>query len=96
MIYAAPRKVGDMDKTIYATKVDEYTIRSDILNRTLKNLTLLELGDDIFLLLLELSLDESLVRNNNVLKLLVDLNDLEFHGLAYEYIVVTDRLNIDL
>ena len=26
VVYAAPREVGDVDKTVYATKVDEYTI----------------------------------------------------------------------
>jgi len=30
--YAAPRQVSDVDQSVYATQVDEYTIRCDILN----------------------------------------------------------------
>ena len=94
--YAAPRQVGDVDQTVYATQVDEYTVRCDILDNTLEYLSLLEFADDFLLLLFQLSLDESLVRNNDVLEFLVDLNDLEFHRLANEYIVVADRLHVDL
>ena len=82
--YAAPRQVGDVDQTVYATQVDEYTVRCDILDNTLEYLSLLEFADDFLLLLFQLSLDESLVRNNDVLEFLVDLNDLEFHRLANE------------
>ena len=57
----APREVSDVDQTIYATKVDEYTVRGDVLNGTLQDLALLQLRDNIFLLLLQLSLNESLV-----------------------------------
>ena len=34
IVYAAPRKVGDVDETVNATKVNEYTIRGDVLDRT--------------------------------------------------------------
>ena len=85
-----------MNKTIYATKVDEYTVRCDVLNSTFNNLTLLELWHDLLLLLFEFSLDKNLVRNHNILELMVDLNNLEFHCLVYEYIVITDWLNVDL
>ena len=57
----APREVSDVDQTIYATEVDEYTVRGDVLNRTLQDLALLQLRDNIFLLLLQLSLDEGLM-----------------------------------
>ena len=36
------------------------------------------------------------MRNNNVLKFLINLNDLEFHGLAHEDVVVADRTHVDL
>ena len=45
-----------MNQTVYATEVDEGTIRGDTLDDTLEDLTLLELGDDLLLLLLELCL----------------------------------------
>ena len=96
IVHAAPREVGDVDKTVNAAQVDEYTVAGDVLNSTLEYLTLLELGDDFLALLLELGLDECLVRNNNVLVLLVDFNNLEFHGLVDKHVVVADGLNVDL
>ena len=94
--YAAPRQVCDVDQTVYATQVDEYTVRCDIFNSTFKYLTFFKFTDDFFLLLFQFSFDKSLVRNNHVLEFLVDLNNLEFHSFANEYIVVADRLNVDL
>ncbi len=85
-----------MDKTVHTAQVDEDTVRCDILDCTFQHLALFELGDDLLLLLLELCLDKRLVRHNHVLELLVDFHNLEFHGLAYEDIVVADRLHIDL
>ena len=85
-----------MDQTIYATQVDEYTVRSDVLDSSFQYLTFFQLRDNVFLLLFQFSFDKSLVRNNHILEFLIDLNDLEFHSLTNEYIVVADRLNIDL
>ena len=93
---AAPREVCDVDESVNTAEIDEYTIRGDVLNGTLKNLTLLELRDDLALLSFELSLDESLVGNNNVAELLIDLHNLELHGLAHEYVVVADGVHVDL
>ena len=36
------------------------------------------------------------MRNHYVTELLIDLNNLELHGFAYEYIVVTDRMYVYL
>ncbi len=91
-----PREVGDVDKTVDTTKVNEYTVGGDILNSALEDLTLLELGDDLLLLLLELGLDKGLVRDDDIAELSVDLNNLELHGLADEDVVVADGLDIDL
>ncbi len=43
-VYAAPRQVCDVDQTVNTAQVDEYTVRSDVLNGTLEDLTLLELA----------------------------------------------------
>ena len=61
IIYAAPREVGDMDESVNTTEVNEYAVRSDVLNSTLEDLTLLELTDDFLLLSLKFLLDKSLV-----------------------------------
>ncbi len=92
----SPRKVSDVDQTVYATKVDEYTVRCDIFNSSFKNLSFFEFTDDFFLLLFQFSFDKSLVRYNNVFEFLVDFNHFEFHCFANEYIIVADRFNVDL
>ena len=93
---ASPRKVCNVDQTVYATKVDEHTVRCDIFNSSFKNLSFFEFTDDFFLLLFQFGFDKSFVRNNNVFEFLVDLNNFEFHCFANEYIIVTDRFNVDL
>ena len=50
-----------MDKSVNTAEVNEYTVTCDVLDCTLKNLSLLKLTDDLALLLLELSLDKCLV-----------------------------------
>ncbi len=94
--YAAPREVCDVDESVNTAEVNEYTVRSDVLDSTFKNLTLLQFADNLFLLCFQLSLNECLVRNNNVAELLVDLDNLEFHSLAYEYVVVAYGVNVNL
>ena len=96
IVNTAPRKVCNVNQAVNATKVDEYTVRSDILNCSFKNLTLFKFSDDVFLLLLKFCFNKSLVRNDYILKFLINLNDLEFHCFTNEYVIVADLLNVDL
>ncbi len=96
IVYAAPRKVGDMDESVNTAEVNEYTVRSDVLNGTFEDLTLLKLADDFFLLCFQLSFDKSLVRNYYIAELLIDLHNLEVHGGAYELVVVAYGVNVNL
>ena len=96
IVDAAPAEVGDVDESVHAAKVDEDTVARDVLDRTLQDLTLLELRDNLLLLGLELLLDEGLVRNDDVAELLVDLHYLELHRLADELVVVAYGMNVDL
>ena len=57
VIYAAPRKVSDVDETIDTTEVDEYTIRCDVLDSTCQYRTLLEACHDLFLLSFDFGLN---------------------------------------
>ena len=59
--YAAPREVSDMYESVNTTEVNEYTVRCDVFNSTLEDLTLLKVRDNLLTLCLELSLDECLV-----------------------------------
>ena len=96
IVYATPRQIGDVNQTVHATQVDEHTVVGDVLDGTLEYLTLLELGHDLFLLLFELGLDECLVAHNNIAEVLVDLHDLELHGLVNVVIIVADGAYVDL
>ena len=96
MTYTAPAHISNMHKSVYTTKVNEYTVRCNVLNSTFKYLTFLKTFDDNSFLLLKLSLNKCFVRYNNVLKLLVDFHNLEFHLLTYVLIKVTYRLHINL
>ena len=93
---AAPAEVCDVDETIDTTEVDEHTVGGDVLDSALEHLTLLQLGDDFFLLCLQLGLDEGLVADDDIAIFLIDLHDLELHRLANEDIVVADGLDINL
>ena len=85
-----------MDQAVHAAQVDEYAVGGDVLDGTLEDLSLLELGHDDLLLSFELGLDEGLVRNDHVAELLVDLDNLELHGLVYIYVVVANGFHVDL
>ena len=96
VVYAAPRKVCDVYETVDTTQVDEYTVGSDVFNGSLKHLAFFEFGDDFAFLLLEFGFDESFVADNHVFEFGVDFNNLEFHGLANEDIIVADGFDVDL
>ena len=96
IVDAAPAQVGDMDESVHTAQVDEYAVRGDVLHGTLQDLALLQLRDNLLLLSLELLLDESLVRNDHIAELLVDLHHLELHRLTNELVVVAYGMNVNL
>ena len=85
-----------MDQAVYAAKVHEHAVRGDVLDSTFQYLAFFQLGHDFGLLLFDFVFDKSLVRNHHVLVFVVDLDNLEFHRLVDEHIVVADGLHIDL
>src|SRR5690606_37171490 len=96
VVDTAPRKVSDVDKSVNTSKVDEYTVRSNVFNNTFKYLAFFKLPDDFFFLYLDISLDKSLVRYNYVFEFMVDFHNFKFHSFIYILIVITDRLNVYL
>ena len=96
MVHTAPAQVGDVDQAVYAAQVDEYAVRGDVLDGTFEDLAFFELRHDLLLLCFELGFDQRLVRYDHVAELLVDLHDLELHGLVYVNVVVADRFHVDL
>jgi hypothetical protein len=49
VVNSTPRKICDVNKTINTAEVNEYTIRCDVLNSSLKNLSLLKVRDDLLI-----------------------------------------------
>ena len=92
----SPGKVGDVDETVNTAEIDEYTVVGDVLDGSFKDLSLLELADELSPALLLLCLEKSLVGYDDVAELLVDLDDLEVHCLVDISIVVADRLDVNL
>ena len=66
MCNPAPWKVCNVNKPVNATKVNKYTIRSDVFNCSFKYLTFFKFTNDIGFLCLKFGFDKSFVRNNNI------------------------------
>ena len=76
IVDSTPAEVSDVDETVNTTEVNEDTVVGDVLDSTLKDLSLLELADELSPAGLLLSLEESLVRDNDIAELLIALDDL--------------------
>ena len=85
-----------MHQTVDAAEVDEHTVRSDVLDRSFEHLSFLQAAYDHALLLFEFCLDECFVRYDDVLELLVDFDNLEFHLLTNVNVEIANRLHIHL
>ncbi len=96
MVDTAPGQVGNVDKSVYTTQVDEYPIRGNILNDTFEYLAFFQLTDDLAFLLFDICFDKGFMGNHHVFEFLVDLYDLEFHVFSNVLIVIADRFYIDL
>ena len=96
MAYAAPRQVGDVNKSVNTAKVDKYAVAGDVLDGTFEYLTFFELRDNYFLLSFEFGFDEGFVRNDDVTEFFVDFDNLEFHGFVNVVVVVADGFDVNL
>ena len=85
-----------MDESVHTTKVYEYTVARDVLDSTLENLSFFKFRNDFLLLCFKLSFNKSLVADDNVAELLINLNHFELHGLSDKYVVVADGVYINL
>ena len=85
-----------MNQTVNTAQVNEYAIRGDVLDDTFEYLSFFEVRDDFNLLCFKFVFNKSLMGYNHVLVGLVDFHNLEFHGLVDEYVIVSDRFDIDL
>ena len=96
VVDTAPGEIGDVDETVHSAKVHEHTVVGDVLDLAFEDLTLLQFADEFSPLGFLLSLEQSFVRDDHIVELLVDLDDLEVYRLTDELIVIMDRLDIDV
>ena len=92
----SPRKVSNVNQSIYAAKVNEYTVACDVFNHTFQYLSFFKARHDLLLLFFQLSFNKRFVRNNYVLEFVVNLNNFQFHNFSNVNVVITNWLNVDL
>src|SRR6056297_696875 len=96
MVDTRPAKIGNVNKSVNSSKVNKYSVRSDVFNSTFKYLTFFKLTDNFFLLFFDIGFNKRFVRNHNVFEFVVDFHNFEFHCFSYVSIVITDRLHVYL
>jgi hypothetical protein len=92
---AAPCQIGDVQQAIDATEVDEGTVIGDVLDHALDDAAFLEGRQQRIALFANAGFENGTARNNHVVALAVELDDLEFVGLAFVRRGVLDRTHVD-
>ena len=85
-----------MNQTIYTAKINEYAVRRNILNRSLKNLTLFKFRDNFLFLSFKFCFNQCFMRNHYILIFLINFYNLEFHCLTDKDIIITYWFYINL
>ncbi len=93
---AAPAHVGDMEQAIHAIQIDERSEIGDVLDDAFADLPRLDALQQVAALLVPLFLDELPARQDDVLAVQIDLEDLEIVGLAQILVEVLGRLDVDV
>ena len=95
MLDTLPGHIGDVQQAIDSTKVNERTVVGEVLDDTLDGVAFLQLGEQFLAFCRVFRLDNRTTRNNHVVALLVELDDLELEALAFEVTRIAYRANID-
>src|SRR6185312_3661140 len=82
--HALPRHVGDVQQAVDAAEVDERTVIGEVLDDALDDRAFLQALEQLFALLGELALDDRATRDDDVVALAIELDDLELKLLAFE------------
>lgn len=95
MADAAPCEVGDVEEAVDAAEVNECTVVGDVLNDTLDDGTFLEGFKELGAFFAHRSFNNSTAGNDDVVALAVELDDLEFEGVAFVWGRVLDWTGVD-
>ena len=90
MADALPGQIGHMNQTVHAADIDERAEVGQAANDALDDLALNQLVPGLGLLLHFLGLQHGLAGRDDALLGLVDLDDLQLHGLAHELVDLLD------
>ena len=95
MTDTAPGHVGDVQQTIDATQIDERTVVGDVLDHALDDGAFAERLEQLGALFALRQLDDGTTRQHDVVAAAIQLDDLEFEGLAFVRGGVLDRTGVD-
>src|SRR5690606_13801659 len=95
MAHALPRHVGDVQQAVDAAQVDERAVVGEVLDHALEHGALDQRLHQRLTLLGVLALDDGTARDDHVVALAVELDELELEFLALEVHRVADRAHVD-
>ena len=95
MLDALPRHVRDVQQAIDAAQVDERTVVGEVLDRALDDRAFLQLLEQFSALCAVFLLDDRTTRNDDVVALLIELDDLELEHLAFEIRRIAHWAHVD-
>lgn len=88
VIDAAPRHVGDVEKSVHALEIDEGTEVGDVLDRAGDLVADFDTGEEGLAELGALGFDDFAAGNDDVFTVVVDFNDFEFVNVADVFVEV--------
>ena len=92
---ATPRHVGDVQESVDSTQIDKCAVLGDVLDRACNDGALAQGFEELRALFALGQFNHGTPRNNHVVALAVELDDLELHGLALVGRGVLDRTRVD-
>jgi hypothetical protein len=95
MAHAAPGQIGDVQQAVDAAEVHESAVVGDVLDDALDDGAFLQVGEQLLALFTGGGFQHGAARNNDVVALAVELDDLEFEFLVLVGRGVLDRAHVD-
>ena len=92
---ATPGEVGNVEETVDAAEVDEGTVVGDVLDDALDDGAFLERFEQLGAFFAHVGFNDGTARNHDVVALAVELDDLEFVGVAFVRRRVLDGTRVD-
>ena len=95
MTNTTPGEVGDVEQTVDTAQINEGTVIGDVLDDTLDDGAFLERVKELGAFFAHAGFDHGTAGNHDVVALTVELDDLEFHGLAFVGRGVLNRTGVN-